>query len=72
MTKTDFFSNIKDVLELSGNVDENTAITLSSMEILSLITFIDENFDKRVKANEFKNVNTVNDIITMIGRENIV
>jgi acyl carrier protein len=71
MEKTKFFEELKETLELDGEINEDTSICLSSLAILSLIVFIDENFGKQIKAAELKNVGVVNDIIILIGTENI-
>jgi acyl carrier protein len=51
--------------------DDTTEIHLSSLSTLSLIAFIDENFDKQVKASELRNLHSVKDLIQLIGEENI-
>lgn len=71
MEKKIFLEKLKDSLELEDNMTENTSLNLSSLTTLSLIVFIDENFDKQFKAIELKNIRTVKDLINLIGENNI-
>jgi acyl carrier protein len=72
MEKTKFFNELKETLELDGKINEKTSINLSSLAVLSLIVFIDENFNKQISAAELKKVVTVNDLIVLIGTENLI
>jgi acyl carrier protein len=71
MEKNKFFEELKENLEFEGELDEKTPINLTSIATLSLIVFIDENFNKLIKASELKNIAIVNDLIVLIGEENI-
>lgn len=68
MKKEDFLSELEEVLELDG-LTENSELLLSSLNILSIIAFIDENFDKQFKAVEIKNIKSVSDLIKLIGED---
>ena len=72
MKKAKFFEELKETLELDGEINEKTPINVTSLAILSLIVFIDENFDKQISATELKKVACVNDLIMLIGPGNIV
>ncbi|UWX59543.1 phosphopantetheine-binding protein [Chryseobacterium oranimense] len=41
-----------------------------SISLLSVIAFVDENFDKKIDTKHFKDVKTVSDLMDVIGREN--
>ena len=70
MEKSKFFEELKDALELDGIVNESTLLYLSSLATLSLIAFIDENFNKQIKAIDLKKVNSVALLMELIGLEN--
>ena len=72
MNKAKFFEELKETLELDGEINEKTPVNLTSLAILSLIVFIDENFDKQISATELKKVASVRDLIKLIGPGNIV
>jgi acyl carrier protein len=66
MTKEDFFRELEDILEIE-NLTEDTPLSLSSLQVLGVIAFIDENFDKQVKASELRNIQSVSDLVSLIG-----
>jgi len=71
MKKKDFYSRMSEELELGNNkVNENTPIHLSSLQTLVLIMLIDENFEKQIKITDLKEVETISDLMTLIGTEN--
>jgi acyl carrier protein len=71
MKKNEFFKKLVDDLELeNSNIDENFSVYLTSLNILSLIVLIDENFNKQLKASEFSGIKTIKDIMQRIGMEN--
>jgi len=70
MDKRFFFKELQETLELEGKMDETTQIHLTSLSTLAIIAFVDENFEKRVKVADLKNVNKVADLIKLIGIEN--
>jgi acyl carrier protein len=72
MKRIDFFSELRDALMIDeSEIDENTEIHLTSLSTLSIIVFIDENFDKQLKASDIKNIRNASDLINLIGVENI-
>lgn len=72
MKKEDFFEELKDILELEDeNIDFNTKISLDSLAMLSIIAFLDENFKIKVNAEQLKNITSINDILKIVGKENI-
>ncbi len=72
MTRTDFLSELKDTLMTDDDLNENSEIHLTSLSTLSIIAFLDENFDKQAKASEIRNIHSVSDLINLIGKEHIV
>lgn len=68
MKKTDFLSELEEVLELEG-LTENSELLLSSLHILSIIAFIDDNFDKQFKAIDIKNIKSVKELIKLIDAD---
>lgn len=71
MERMNFFDQLKDVLELDGIVNENTILHLTSLATLSVIVFVDENFDRQIKATDLKNVSSVLTLMELIGIEKI-
>jgi len=72
MEKSEFFNELKETLELDGDINEKTSLNITSLAALSLIVFIDENFNKQVSAAQLKKVATVNDLIELIGTKDII
>jgi acyl carrier protein len=72
MKKSDFFSELKDALMLDDiEINETSEIHLTSLSTLSIIAFIDENFDKQVKATDIKNIHNASDLINLIGADRL-
>jgi acyl carrier protein len=69
MDRQSFFEGLKDTLELEDKVGEETQIHLTSLSTLAIIAYVDENFEKRVKVADLKNVGTVSDLMNLIGRD---
>jgi acyl carrier protein len=69
MDRQSFFEGLKDTLELEDKVGEESQIHLTSLSTLAIIAYVDENFEKRVKVADLKNVGTVSDLMDLIGRD---
>lgn len=70
MKTRDLINDIKEMLEIEDQVVVlDTPLHFSSLETLSLIVFIDENFDKQFKASQLREVNTIGDLVKLIGKE---
>jgi len=41
-----------------------------SISLLSVIAFVDENFNQQIDPDQFKNMETVSDLMNIIGLEN--
>jgi acyl carrier protein len=71
MRKDVFLSELKELLEIDAPVFlEETPLNLTSIDTLSVMVFVDENFNKQIKAKDLKNVNSPHDLIQLIGQEN--
>jgi acyl carrier protein len=71
MQKSDFLLEVENVLMSDDRLNEDSGVNLTSLATLSLIAFIDENFDMQVNAADLKKITTVKDIINLIGVEKI-
>jgi acyl carrier protein len=70
MKKVDFLNELKELLEIENVIfSDNTPLNLTSIEVLSVIVFVDENFNKQVNANELKKVKSPHDLMLLIGLE---
>ena len=66
--------------KLQEELEEDETLTLDtnlkalesydSISLLSIIAFVDENFNKKVDTKHFKDVETVSDLMNVIGKEN--
>ncbi len=72
MTKDTFLEEVADILEFEGAIDFNSEISIDSLNTLSLIAFLDEEFSIKATAKEFKNISIVKDIVDLIGQDNIL
>jgi acyl carrier protein len=72
MKKEEFFRLLKEELDLEGVIDENSSLNLSSLRVLSLMSFLDEHFNKRIKPVDLKNVDSVEKIIILIGEDKLL
>ncbi|MGU3374222.1 phosphopantetheine-binding protein [Chryseobacterium sp. M5A1_1a] len=66
--------------KLQEELEEDQALTLDtnlkelesydSISLLSVIAFVDENFNKKIDTKQFKDIQTVADLVNSIGKEN--
>ncbi|MBU0683820.1 MAG: hypothetical protein ABIH85_02175 [Candidatus Omnitrophota bacterium] len=74
MKKIEFFEELKKVLEIEGEIDENTNLkdleTYDSLSNLVLIAFVDSKFKKRMGAEEVVSITTIKSLMEIIGLEN--
>lgn len=66
--------------KLQEELDENQALSqetklkdlenYDSISLLSVIAFVDENFNQQLDPDQFKNMETVSDLMNIIGLEN--
>jgi acyl carrier protein len=74
MKKNDFFNSLQDILELSNmGINEETNLKqfeqYDSLSVLGIIALIDEKFNKKLSAENFKAVTTVKSLMQMIGED---
>jgi acyl carrier protein len=76
MKRVDFINGLKEALEVENSVQvtENDDLksfeNFSSLSVLSIIAFIDENFSKTIKYSDFRNVNSIKELMILIGTDN--
>ncbi|UHO38022.1 acyl carrier protein [Chryseobacterium capnotolerans] len=66
--------------KLQEELDENQALSIEtklkdlenydSISLLSVMALVDENFNQKLDVNEFKDMETVSDLMNIIGLEN--
>ncbi len=66
--------------KLQEELEEDETLTLDtnlkalesydSISLLSVIAFVDENFNKKIDTKQFKDIETVSDLRDLIGKEN--
>ena len=69
MNKEELLKKLEGVLEME-NITETSAISLSSLQTLTFVAFVDDNYNKQLSAEELKllsNSETVADLISLIG-----
>jgi acyl carrier protein len=57
-------------IELKIDSKLNSIPQYDSLGIMSIVALIDENFNKRFKAQEFEKIATVKELMELIGIEN--
>jgi acyl carrier protein len=68
MKKSEFISRLLDMLELDASeYDDNTPLKIDSLGLLTIIAVVDECCDMSIKVVDLKNVNTITDIINIVG-----
>ena len=66
MEKAKFLNELEEILEID-NLTEMSSLELTSLQVLAIIIFIDENYNKLLTAEELKSIHSVNDLISLIG-----
>lgn len=69
MEKSVFLKKIKEWLDLKEEVNENTSLHVTSIVTLSIIAFIDKNYNKQIDPEYLKNVSTISDLMKLIDLE---
>jgi acyl carrier protein len=77
MKKDVFLNELAEVLEvedmeLTEETNLNDLEEYDSLAVMSLVAFIDENFDKKLSAAQFTDVTTVKSLMKLIGLKNFV
>jgi acyl carrier protein len=69
MNKQEFFKELEDLFEIDEELNDISEFDLDSMDILSLVVFLDENFSIQKTAKELTDVSSIKDIIEIVGQE---
>lgn len=75
MNKNEFFKEIEDLLELEGELESNADTTIEdifeidSLAHITLISFVKDELGVELKAEDFSNFDTLNDLVKAIGEE---
>jgi acyl carrier protein len=70
MRKEEFLTSLNEALELENpELMDKSSINLTSIMKLTLIVFLDENFNLRVTGNDLKDIDSVEKIIQLIGKD---
>lgn len=76
MTEQEFYNQIEELLELEGELETNSEtsiediLEIDSLGHITLISLINDSFNKEIKAEEFAKFDNLNDIVESIGTEN--
>jgi len=69
-----FLEKLQEELEEKETLTTETNLrqleSYDSISLLSVIAFVDESFDKKIDSNYFKDIETVSDLMNIIGKEN--
>tara|TARA_R110000737_G_scaffold23664_1_gene42420 strand:+ start:299 stop:517 length:219 start_codon:yes stop_codon:yes gene_type:complete len=71
MNRQDFFKELQELFELEDELTESTGLEIDSLELLSLIAFLDEYFSVQKTAEELQDISSVLDIINLVGEDNL-
>lgn len=73
MNKEEFFIKLVEELDLEDReINENSALHLTSLMHLSLISFLDEHFRIRIRATDLKDIDNVDKLMILIGKDNFI
>lgn len=64
------FLEIESIPELKLDTNLRELEEFDSLTIMTLIAFADEYFNKRFKATDFRRIQTVEDVMSLIGIKN--
>lgn len=69
-----FLEKLQEELEEKQMLNWDTKLkdleNYDSISLLSVIAFVDENFNQQIDPDQFKNMETVSDLMNIIGLEN--
>lgn len=78
MKKNDFYGKFLDFMEIecTDNVGENTILRdldeYDSFFVLTMVAFIDDNFSVNLTSKQLTELETVGDLMSLIGNEKFV
>ncbi|MCW3160410.1 phosphopantetheine-binding protein [Chryseobacterium oryctis] len=74
MKKSVFLEKLQEELEEDETLTVDTNLkgleSYDSVSLLSIIAFVDENFNKTIDTKHFKDIETISDLMNVIGIEN--
>ena len=76
MTKEDFFNQVEELLELEGELETNAntsiedILEIDSLGHITLISLVKDSFGVEIKAEDFSQFDTLEDIVSKIGEAN--
>lgn len=69
-----FLEKLQEELEEKQALEQDTRLkdleNYDSISLLSVIAFVDENFNQQLDPDQFKDMETVSDLMNIIGLEN--
>ena len=75
MEGNEFFEELVEIFEVDEDITSETSLEemeeYDSLAIMSLIAFIDENFEMTVSGEKLRELKTVTDLIALIGEERL-
>ncbi|MFC2113208.1 phosphopantetheine-binding protein [Bacteroidota bacterium] len=71
MKTEDFLNGLFEELELEESIDMKSSMNLTSLMQLSLISFLDEYFGIRVNAKDLSEIDSVEKLVELIGKDKI-
>lgn len=73
MNTSVFLEKLQNELDEDENLTPETKLksleSYDSISLLSIIAFVDENFSKKIDTKHFKDIETVSDLMNVIGNE---
>ena len=73
MDQANFVKGIQEILEIEDiEILIDTPLNITSLGILSLMVYIDENFNKRCKTSDLSKVECLRDLMQLIGKEHFI
>ena len=70
----DFLIKLQEELEEDVKLTPETNLksleSYDSLALLTIIAFVDENFNRKIDAKSFKDIQSIDDLMTVIGKKN--
>ncbi len=67
----ELLEELEEIFELDETISIDSELEIDSLDLLSLISFLDEKFGVNKSANELDNISNVRDIINLIGGDKL-
>ncbi|HON97914.1 MAG TPA: acyl carrier protein [Bacteroidales bacterium] len=76
MTINEFLRQLTELLDIDDELTSDSNLKqydeFDSMAIMSLVAFIHKNFGKQFSARQLNQIETVNSLIELIGKDNFI